>query len=122
MGDGEVEFGRFAFGELLGEMEMCGVCFGDDEAARGVFVEAVNDTRTDVVFVVTAAELAAGVVEESVDERAVRVSIGGVDDELGGFVDDEEVFVFKKDVERDVLRDGRKRRGGFGKMKGDVVA
>jgi hypothetical protein len=51
-----------------------------------------------------AAEVVA-VVEEGVDEGAIGVACGGVDDEAGGFVEDEDVFVLKEDIKRDVLGD-----------------
>ena len=41
--------------------------------------------------------------KECVDEGAVFVASGGVDDEAGGFVDDEQIGVFVEDFERDVL-------------------
>ncbi len=43
--------------------------------------------------------------EEGVDEGAVPVADGGVDDEARGLVEDEEVLVLEEDREGDVLRD-----------------
>lgn len=53
-----------------------------------------------------AGELAVAVVEECVDEGAVGVPGGRVDDHAVGFVEDDDVLVFEYDVERDVLRGG----------------
>lgn len=44
-------------------------------------------------------------VEEGVDEGAIRIAGGGVDDDAVGFVDDEEIIVFEEDIEGDVLGD-----------------
>ncbi len=119
-GDGEVEFFHgFALGELGDEGLVGGVGFGDDEAAGGVFVEAVDDAGA--FDAADAGELALAVVEESVDEGAVGVSGAGVDDHAVGFVEDDDVFVFVEDVEGDVL--GCVFEGdGFGDDDGDFVA
>ncbi len=119
VGDAEVEFFHGASGELCGEGLVGGVGFGDDEAAGGVFVEAVDDAGS--FDAADAGELAAAVVEEGVDEGAIGVSGGGVDDDAGVFVEDEEVFVFEEDVEGDVLGGGDVW-DGFGEGDGDVVA
>lgn len=80
---------------------MGGVGFSDDEATRGVFVEAMDNTgaldSTDT------RELAVAVVEEGVDEGAVVVTGGRMDDHAVSFVKDDDVFVLEKDIERDVL-------------------
>ena len=60
-------------------------------------------------------------VEQGVDERAVRISGCGVDDHAGGFVENYEVIVFKQNVERDVLRSGIERHG-LGNGDGDLIA
>src|SRR3546814_17192343 len=53
-------------------------------------------------------------VEQCVDERAVEVARGGVDDHAGGFVDDDQMLVLIGDDETQVLRDVM-RRGWGGK-------
>ena len=78
------------------------VVFGDDHAAGGVFIEPMDDTWAHLSA--DAAEIVA-VVEEGIDEGAVGIACGGVDDEAGRFVEDEDVFVLEKDIERDVLGD-----------------
>ena len=119
LGEGEVELGCFACRELFGEGLLGAVGFGGDDAAGGVFVEAVDDAGS--FDAADAGELAGAVEEESVDEGAVGVTGGGVDDEADGFVDDEEFVVLVDDVEGDVLGEDF---GGvrFGDFDGDDVA
>ncbi len=60
-----------------------------------------------------AARQCRAVVQQRVDERAVRVADGGMRDQPGRFVHDDDVGVLEDDFERDVLRDraqGRARR------------
>lgn len=115
---GEVDFGELAVAEGFGEAGVGEVVFGGDEAAAGFFVEAVDDAGSE--FAADAAEVVA-VEEEGVDEGAVGIACSGVDDEAGGFVDDDEVFIFKKDIKGDVLGDDGDG-GGIGNVKGDLVA
>lgn len=86
---------------MLGEGFESGVIFGGDEATGGVFVEAMNDAGAGRVGFV--GELSLAVVEEGIDEGAIGVAGGGMDDHAGGFVDDDEVWVFEEDFEGDVL-------------------
>ena len=60
------------------------------------------------------ARIDAGVEQQRVDERAVRVARRGMHDEPGWLIDHEEIVVFVKNRERDVLRQRlgwRRRRG-----------
>ena len=103
-GDGVVDFGGgFAFGKLGEEGLHGAVGFGDDDAAGGVFVETVHDAGT--FDAVDAGELVSAMMEEGVDEGAIGIASGGVDDHAVGFVENDEVLVFVEDVERDVLGD-----------------
>ncbi len=60
-------------------------------------------------------------VEQGVDERAIGISRGRVDDHAGGFVEDHEVVVLKQDFQWNVLRFVVERHG-FGDDDGDPVA
>src|SRR5215813_2370665 len=62
----------------------CRVVLGDDEAAGGLLVEAVDDARPEHA---ADAGQPRDVVEERVDERSSRVAGGGMDDETGGLVE-----------------------------------
>jgi hypothetical protein len=116
--DGEVGFGDATVGEGFGEAAVGAVVLGDDDAAGGVFVEAMDDAGAG--FTADAGEVVA-VMEEGVDEGAVGVAGGGVDDEAGGFVDDEDVAVLIEDFDGDVLGDDFDG-GGVGDGEGDEVA
>ena len=119
LGDGEVEFGSLAFGELCGEGLLGAIGFGGDDAAGGVLVEAVDDAGA--LDAADAGELPGAVVEEGVDKGAVGVACGRVHDEADGFVEDNEFVVLEEDVKGDVLGEGL---GGFwfGNLDGDGVA
>ena len=92
--------------------------FGDDDAARGVFVESMDDARSGLA---TNAREVVAMMKESIDEGAVGVACGGVDDEAGGFVDDEDVAVLIKNFDGDVLGDDFDS-GGVGDSEGDLIA
>lgn len=116
--NGQVGFGDATVGEGFGETAVGAVVFGDDDAARGVFVEAVDDARAGLA---TDAGEVVAVVEKGIDEGAVGVACGGVDDEAGGFVDDEDVAVLIKNFDGDVLGDDFDS-GGIGDSEGDLIA
>jgi hypothetical protein len=116
--EGEIDLGDGTAGKLPGEMGMGGVGEGNDKAAAGVLVEAMDDPGA-----LLAADAGEGgaVGEQGVDERVARVAGGGVDDEAGRLVEDEEIGVLEKDVEGDVL--GLEEAGlGGGLGEGDERA
>lgn len=116
--DGAVGFFGAALFELGGEVQVGFVGFGDDDAAAGVHVEAMDDARPRDAG--DAAELALAMMEEGVHKRPPVVAGRGVDNEARGFVDDNDVLVFEEDVERDVFGLGA---GGnrFGPMDFDDI-
>ena len=79
-----------------------------DEAAAGFLVEPVDDAGSQ--FAADAAEILA-VMQQRVDQRAIGVARGGMDDKAGGFVDHDEMLVLEQDIERDVLRQRGDRLG-----------
>ncbi len=95
------------------------VRLGDDEEAGGALVETVHDAGP--LDAADPGKARAAVGDESVDERAGGVSGGGVHDEMGRLVDDDEVLVLVDDVKVDLL--GRWRGGrGFGHADLELVA
>ena len=104
----------FAFvGELLAERTMRCVGLGHDHEAAGVLVEPMHDARA--FHAADAGETVAAMRDQRVDQRAGRVSRGGVDDQAGGLVDDNERVVLIDDIERNGLalrlsRFGRRQR------------
>ena len=51
-------------------------------------------------------ELAFAVMKQGIDESAIWVAWGGVDDHAVGFVKDDDVVILEKDIKRDILRVG----------------
>ena len=99
--EGEVGFIDIPGGELIGEraVDLFGFCH--NEAAGGFLVEAVDDART----LRSADDLdARAVVKKAVGKGAFAVSRAWVDDEAGGFVEDEEVIILEKNAQRHLLR------------------
>jgi hypothetical protein len=78
----------------------------DDEQARGVAVEPVDDPRPVLVAACHVVH------EEALDERAAPVPSGRMDDDAGGLVDHEQVLVLPRDDEIHLL--GLERAGGSG--------
>lgn len=101
LSDAEVEFGALTVGKLGDEMFEGGVCFCRDDAAGGVFVEAVDDAGPP--FPAFGGELARAMVEESIDQSFVFIARSGMDDHTGGLIDDDEFRVFVEDREGNVL-------------------
>lgn len=77
------------------------VVLGDDHAAAGVFIEAVHDAGAHLAA--DAAEVV-DVMQQGIHERAIGIALGGMHDESGWFVDDDDVAVLKEDRDGDVLR------------------
>ncbi len=97
----EIEFFHCSTRELVHEGLMSDIRLGDDDAARRIFVETVYDART--LDTADARKFSAAVMEQGVDERAVGISRGRVNDHAGGFIDDHEVVVLEQDFQRNVL-------------------
>ena len=87
--------------EILGERVHGDLRLGDDHHAGGILIEPVHNARAR--HAADAFEVGA-MVQDGVHERAGVVSRRGVDDETGGFVENEDVVIFEEDVQRDVLR------------------
>ena len=99
--EGEVGFFDIAGGELIGERAVGLFGFRDDEDSGSFLVESVNDAWT----LRSAHDLdACAVVKKAVGKGAFAVSRAWVNDEAGGFVEDEEVFILEKNAQRHLLR------------------
>jgi hypothetical protein len=111
--EGEVDLRHRPAGKLAGEMGVGEVVLCDDQAAAGVLVQAMDDAGA-----LLAADGAEGAAmgQQGMDERMAGVASGGMDDEAGGLVEDEEVRVFVEDIERDILG---LQEGGLGGGLGD---
>ena len=89
-------------GELLRQALVRDVGLGDDQQARRVLVDAVDDARPRNAA--DARQRSAAMVEQRVDQRAVEIARRRVDDQPGGLVDDQQMLVLEDDRQRDVLR------------------
>ena len=81
------------------------LCLGDDHQAAGVLVEPMHDSRA--ADPADAGEARAAMGQQRVDESAVGISRGGMDNHARRLVDDDQVCILKADIERDRLRDRR---------------
>lgn len=115
---GEVDFAGGAVGELGTEVVMGCVAAGDHEAAAGFLVEPVHDAGSGDSA--DAAECSEAV-EEGIDDRAVLVAVGWVDDHARCLVEDGEEFVFEEDFEGKVLRGGFRGAVGRDGSRDDVA-
>ena len=88
--------------ELLGQPLMRDVGLGDDQQARRVLVDPVDDARPR--HAADARQLAAAMVEQRVDQGPVAIARGRMDDQSGRLVDDQQMLVLEDDRQRDVLR------------------
>ena len=97
-GDGQVGLVGAAIGKLLGESLVGEVVLGYDKTAAGVLIESMDNSRPGNPA--NAAELSLTVVEEGVDQRARRVAGRGVDADSRSLVENDQMLIFKENVER----------------------
>jgi hypothetical protein len=95
--------------ELLCEAFMGDVGLGDDQKARRVLVDAVDDARPGNAA--DPRQTAGAMVKQRIDQSPVEIAGGGMDDQPRRLVDDEQVLVLEEDGQRDVLRFVMRRRG-----------
>ncbi len=88
---------------------MRAVVLGHHHQAGGVLVEPVHDAGAPLAA--DAGETVAAMRDQRIDQRAGPMSGGGMNHEIAGLVDDDDVAVFMDDVKRDRLG---LRRGRFG--------
>ena len=89
--------------QLAAEGELALVVLCHEQQTAGVLVQPVDDAGAQ--FAADAAQVVK-VVQERVDERAVLIAGGGVNDHAAGLQDDGEVGILIENCERDFLRDG----------------
>jgi len=102
--------------QLRAEGQVGGVVFGGDDEAAGIAVDAVDDAGA--LFAADAGETVAAVVEQGVDQGAVRVAGGRMDHQARGLVDHDDVVVLVDHVQGDVLG-GQGRLAELGNVHGD---
>ena len=101
--------------QLRAEGQVGGVVFGGDDEAAGIAVDAVDDAGA--LFAADAGETVAAVVEQGVDQGAVRVAGGRMDHQARGLVDHDDVVVLVDHVQGDVLGGAGPSRGAGGRPR-----
>lgn len=109
-----IPFGDGAGRELIGQVMMSVVVFGDEQATGGVLIEPVDEASLPLT---PDAGHFRPMMEERVDERAGWMSGSRVDDQTRRLVDHHAIVVFVHPVEWDRL--GRKRRCPLGGLVND---
>ena len=89
-------------GELPGEPLMSDVGLGDDQQPRRVLVDPVDDARPGNAA--DPRKAAAAMMQQRVDQSAVRIARRRMDDQPGGLVDDQQMLILEDNPQRDVLR------------------
>ncbi len=98
---GQVRLAHLPLLQLACELGSGALAPGDDEEARGVLVEAVDDAGPHRV---AEGRQLGRRRQQGVDQRPAGVSRRRVDGEPGGLIDDDDVFVLVDDGDRDRLR------------------
>lgn len=107
----EVTLGDGAALELEAETATAGAGLGDEEEAAGFAIEAVGEGGAPV---------AEAIGEEPVGEGARAFARGGVDEDAGGFVEDEEMSVFEEDFQGARFGENHGLRG-FGEVEQEAI-
>lgn len=103
-------------GKLLGQPLMRGISFGHDQQSGRFLVDPVDNSRAD--HATNPRQLPAAMMQQGIDQRAIKISGSGMDHKPGRLVDYDQVFVFEHDGQRNILGDclgGRSGRDGNGK-------
>lgn len=94
-------------GELPCQPLVRRIGLGYDQQAGSVLVDAMDDTRPR--HAADARQLSLAMVQQGIDQRAVEITGGGMDDEAGGLVHDDETRVLVDDPQGNAL--GLRGRG-----------
>ena len=97
----EVNFLHFTLRKLAGEMLVGRVIFRDHETAARFFVEAMDDAGT--LLAANPGE-ARAMMQQRVHEGVRLIARPGMNDQSGGLVEDEQIVVLEKNLERNFFR------------------
>ena len=89
------------YAHLLAKGLVRRIVFGNDQKTAGVLIDTVDDARADGPA--NAGQLSRAMVEQRIDQRAVRVAGSRVNDHSLGLIDDKQVVVLIDDIQRDIL-------------------
>mgnify|MGYP001771280974 CR=1 FL=1 len=87
--------------QLRRQIKMRGVILGHDDEPCRVFVDPVHDSRTH--HAVDAGKVMA-MIKQGIDKRVSLIARSRVHDHAAGLIDDDDIFIFIADIQRDVLR------------------
>src|SRR5690606_34375323 len=90
--------------KLFRELAVRLVRFGNDEQPARVLVEAMHDAGA--LLAADAREARPAMGDQRINKRSFFISRGGMDDESGGLVDDDQLVVLEDDIEGNVLAFG----------------
>jgi len=77
------------------------VVFGDDKATAGFFIEAVHYSRP---FSSAYPRKRDAMMEQSIDQSMLPLAGAWMNNQTGRFIDDDEIVVFEKDLQRNRFR------------------
>lgn len=100
-GAGAKRFSQFSVGIVV---------FCDDDEAGGLFIKTVHDSRAQRIRLRTAARKILSATQERVYQRAARIPRSSMHAHASWFVDDHQILVFVKDVQRNGFGLSAKRR------------
>jgi hypothetical protein len=98
LNESNVDFFHSSLAKSFAKFGMSGVVLGHKDHAGSFLVEAMDDAWTQGIARLGKRLTAT---EERVDERAGDCASASVNGHASGFVDDDDVLVFVKDIERD---------------------
>ncbi len=101
MTEGDIQPLDTMFGKLIGQPMVRCIRFRHDKQTRRIFVDPVHDAGA--FFTANSRQIAAEMVQKRIDQRPRRRSGGRVDDHARRFVDDDQVFIFVQNGQRNVF-------------------
>ncbi len=103
------------FGELPRQPFMRAVCFCHDKQAGRILINAVDDAGPSNAA--NARKPPRAVMQQSIDQRTIKIASRWVNDETRRLINDQQMIIFKHDVEWYVLR---RIMGDFGRGHGEA--
>ena len=89
-------------GNLFGERKVGKIVFRHDQQSARILVDPVHDAGTD--HAVDTGQRALAVIQQRVDQRAVRIARRRVHDHTLRLVDDQQIVILVADIQRNILR------------------
>jgi hypothetical protein len=100
-GEGEIDFLDGAGGKLEGQPAMRLIVFGNDQTTARFFVETVHDSGP---FFSADAGKSGAMMKQRVYQSVFPVTGARMNDQASGLIDDKQIGVFEKNIERDCFR------------------